>query len=148
MQPLPPGPQMDPSILISGVSALLKAIDVWVRYRDSSRAAEAFEEEQREALLARTTVQEGAALASVVPQEILDSMTERAAKCWTRYHAMSKGNYLPEELDDATEAVKACICRELKRLDSLGEPLTGVLGNWWSLYCSPNSLRRSKFGQK
>ena len=42
-------PFIDPTLLISGVSALLKAIDTWVGYRDSRRAAEAFDREQQAA---------------------------------------------------------------------------------------------------
>lgn len=127
---------MDPSLLVAGISALLKAIDVWIRYRDSQRAEEAFRREQEEAPKTPQIQTEARALATIIPQDILDSLIARAERCWTGYKAVLEGRYLPDEVDDATEAVKSCICRELKRIDALGEPLPpGKLKTWQEKYC-------------
>ncbi len=138
--PAPERPRVDPTILIAGVSALLKAIDVWVKYRDSKRAAEAFQDEQRHSLNDPATAEEAQVIASVVPQEILNALTDRASACWSKYKKVLDGGvekYLPDEVDSATKAVQACICREIARIEDLGEPLPprGKLRVWKDKYC-------------
>jgi hypothetical protein len=142
--PAPERPQMDPTILIAGVSALLKAIDVWVKYRDSKRAAEAFQNEQRQGRNDPAIVQEAQVVARIVPQDILDALTGRASACWSKYKNVLDGGddkYLPDEVDSATKAVKACICREIARIEALGEPLPpgGKLRSWKDLYCKTST---------
>src|SRR5688500_5817157 len=103
-------PFIDPTVLISGVSALLKAIDTWVGYRDSRRAAEAFRREQQAAEESIQVAQEARSLADIVPIDVLNVMTSRAERCWSRYREVLDGSFLPAEVDEATSAVKACIC--------------------------------------
>ena len=136
--PLPERPTgMEPSLLIAGVSALLKAIDTWVSYRDSKRAAEAFQKEKNKPESPIEIREQGAILAEIVPKDILDKMIDRATQCWTKYGNVLDGDYLPDEIDEATTSVKACICRELRRIRSLGQPLPeGKLTEWWNLYCA------------
>lgn len=131
MSPIP-----DPTVLISGVSALLKAIDTWVNYRDSRRAAESFRMEHQAAEKSLQIEQEARTLSNIVPAEVLDTITGRAERCWTRYKEVLDGGFLPGEIDEATEAVKACICRELNRIMQLGQPIPpGKLSDWWNTYC-------------
>lgn len=133
-------PFIDPTVLISGVSALLKAIDTWVGYKDSRRAAEAFRREQKVAEKSLQVEVEGRALSDLVPMDVLASMTTRAERCWNHYKEVLDGDYLPGEIDDATNAVKACICRELNRIIQLGQPLPpGKLTEWWQAYCQKSS---------
>lgn len=136
--PLPERPsEMEASIMIAGVSALLKAIDTWVNYRDSKRAAEAFRREKINPESPSEIRDQGNILADVVPHDILEMMIDRATSCWTKYGNVLDGGYLPDEIDEATESVKKCICRELRRIKALGQPLPeGKLTDWWNLYCS------------
>jgi hypothetical protein len=128
---------MDPALIISGISAVLKAIDTWVKYKDSQRAANEFAGRLRQAQADPNVQQQGRTLANIVPQPILDSMGARVQKCWDNYNDVLKGGYLPGEIDDATRDVKACICRELRRLHSLnGSIPAGELSAWWSQYCA------------
>lgn len=130
-------PFIDPTLLISSVSALLKAIDTWVGYRDSRRAAEAFDREQQAAEKSLQVEMEARAVTILVPMDVLEVMTGRAERCWSRYREVLEGDYLPAEVDEATEAVKACICRELNRIVRLGAPLPpGKLSDWWFTYCA------------
>ena len=52
----------------------------------------------------------------VAPPEIVGVLEGRAEKCWTSYRAVLTGEFLPEEIDNATSAVQACVCRELNRI--------------------------------
>lgn len=133
-------PFPDPTIVISGVSAVLKAIDTWVKYRDSKRAADAFKNEIS-AKKSLQVEQEAHVLLEIIPFEILERMTERTERCWTRYKDVLDGEYLPSEVDEATEAVKACICRELNRIVKLGQQIPpGKLTEWWNTYCQPKTV--------
>jgi hypothetical protein len=128
---------LEPTFIISGISALLQAVDTWVNYRDSQRAAQEFELRMARALLEPTTREQAQVLANVVPQAVLDTMGERARRCWDQYHDVLTGGYLPGEIDAATQSVKACICRELRRIRDLNGTLPlGDLTKWWEAYCS------------
>jgi len=128
---------MDPTILLSGVSATLQAIQTWIQFRDSQRAARAFESQIERAPADRSIRRQAEALASLVPAEIIDTMTARARNCWTRYHGVLTGDYLPGEIDEATVSVRRCLCRELRRIKDLNILLPdGELQRWWDAYCS------------
>lgn len=121
--------------LISGVSATLQAIQTWVAYRDSKQAAEAFETELKSAHERPEIQAEIKALSDAVPPVVINTLVERAEGCWTKYHDMLKapeGSWLPADLDSATDAVKACVCRELNRIRKLkGSLPSGKLSQWW-----------------
>jgi hypothetical protein len=126
---------MAASTLISGISATLQAIQTWVAYRDSKQAAEAFEIELETAHERPEIQAEIKALNDAVPPTIIITLVERADGCWTKYHDMLKapeGSWLPADLDSATEAAKACVCRELNRIRKLkGQLPPGKLSQWW-----------------
>lgn len=125
-----------PTLIISGISAVLQAIDTWVNYRDSNLAAREFENRIQSAPHDAAIQSEAAALESLVPAPVLATMTSRAERCWSRYHEVLNGEYLPSEVDDATQAVKACICRELSRIRDLNGTIPpGELSKWWAAYC-------------
>lgn len=128
---------MEPTLIISGVSALLRAIDTWINYRDSQRAAQEFDLRMAQAQAEPAIRQQAELLATLVPQPVLDTMGDRARRCWDQYHDVLKGGYLPGEIDEATQSVKACICRELRRIHDLnGSIPPGDLSAWWNAYCS------------
>jgi hypothetical protein len=73
----------------------------------------------------------------LIPHEILQRFEDRVSKCWERYNEVlaSPGGYLPSEVDDASEALIACICRELRRLKLInGDIPEGKLLDYWNQY--------------
>jgi type I restriction enzyme, R subunit len=81
-------------------------------------------------------IEEGQRLLSVVPEDILRSFQERTEKCWSRYsHVLGSAEYLPDEVDEATQAVIACVCRELNRLFEVNKSIPeGTLKKYWETY--------------
>jgi hypothetical protein len=123
-------------LLVAGISALSKAIDVWVKRRDGRQAFAAFDEGKRVAHLSNAVIQESRIIDGIIPPDILDAITRRAQRCWSQYREVLQGAYLPGEIDEATESVKACICRELNRILKLGQRLPpGQLSEWWQSFC-------------
>jgi hypothetical protein len=49
------------------------------------------------------------------------------------------GEYGDKQIDDEMNAVKACVCRELKRIKALNRDILpeGQLTEWWNSYCIP-----------
>jgi hypothetical protein len=128
---------MDPTLIVTGFSAVLQATQTWLQYRDSKRAAEAFRSRITNAPKETRILQQAATLAQLVPQPILDTLGGRARKCWERYLDVLKGDFLPGEVDEATQNVKKCLCRELKRIHDLnGSIPAGDLSEWWNAYCA------------
>lgn len=131
---------MDPTLVISGISALLQAVDTWVTYRDSERAAREFDVGMAQARREPSIRQQAQILTNLVPQPILDTMGARAERCWEQYRDVLEGGYLPGEVDEATRNVKACICRELRRIRDLNGALPpGDLTRWWNAYCASDA---------
>lgn len=67
---------------------------------------------------------------------MLDTFSSRVKRCFDKYAMVLKDNdYLPGEIDDATEALKKCVCRELHRLQEVnGNIPHGILRNYWNQY--------------
>lgn len=134
--PLRLGVDMDIQLLLAGISATLQAVEVWLAVRDQRRAATTFETTLAARRDAPDTIAQAQTLIQLIPTEILDTFDARVRRCWSRYHDVLQGKYLPEEIDEATRAVRACICRELGRLQELnGSIPSGDLLNWWNAYC-------------
>ena len=128
----------DAVTFIAGVSGVLQAVQAWYASRSHAEARSAFDRAFSLARSSPEVAEEASAISRVVPQKVFDDLAERAQRCWTKYEEVLNGDYLPAEVDEATEAVKQCICRELRRLISLGEPLPrGKLAQWWVAYCRP-----------
>lgn len=128
---------MDATTFIAGISATLQAVQTWLQFRDSHRAAAQFEERFSAASTDLSVLHEAERLTSIVPPLVLNTMIERVRRCWERYHEVLLGGFLPAEIDEATEALKQCICRELKRIRELeGHIPDGELRRWWSQYCT------------
>ena len=125
----------DPVTFIATVSAALQAVQTWLAVRDYRAAAQAGDAGFRSGA---TDQQAAGELATLVPREVLADMTKRVKGCWEKYRSVLNDDqeYLPDEVDNATEAVKRCICRELRRIHSLNDTVpAGDLQNWWNAYC-------------
>lgn len=83
---------------------------------------------------------EGARIARLIPEDVIRAFVERIERCWERYTNILQddGSYLPSEIDEATDAVIKCICRELQRLFRLNQGIPGgILTDYWEKYaCS------------
>src|SRR5713226_3033604 len=120
---------MDPVLILASLTALMQSVQTWYQVKDSRLASLAFSRKLREIDERSSTgrVSEGAIhlqaqarqLTMIVPKQVLDKIGERLEKCWTRYHEVLSGDFLPAEIDEATQSVKRCVCRELNRMYEL-----------------------------
>lgn len=129
---------MDPTLIISGFSAALQAVQTWLQFRDRKRAAVAFKSRYTEAQTEPKIQQQAATLRTLVPQNILDVMGKRVQNCWDNYETVLENDkkYLPGQVDDATDAMIACACRELNRIYKLNKNIPeGPLRDFWEAHC-------------
>jgi hypothetical protein len=134
-------PLPDFSMIIAGVSAAMQAIQTWVAVRDRNQAAEVYDDTFEEALSDIKIAEESSLLVAVVPMHILIVLASRTDDCFNRYSVMLKSEeeFLPSEIDEATLAVKKCVCRDLKIIYELnGSIPAGKLQQWWELYHCKN----------
>lgn len=128
--------QMDPGIIIAAISASMQAVDLWRSFRNKSTAKEALE--QTENLQKLPSIQkEATQLGMLIRPDILESLERRIETCQDRYKKVldAEKDYLPEEVDKATDALLQCICRELRRIEKInGEIPKGVLQDYWNKY--------------
>lgn len=123
--------------IIATIKNGMEAIKAWYDIGDRQAARRKLEQEHTEETGSQPEVmQEAQQLATLIPEDILRSFQERTEKCWTRYkNVLSTPGYLPEEVDEATQAVIACVCRELNRLFEVNKNIPdGVLKNYWDNY--------------
>lgn len=129
---------MDPSLIVSGISAVLQAAQTWIAYRDSRHAARVFSDVMASGTSNPILAHAATQLFSLAPPQVINALGNRVQVCWDRYIDIlgaPPGSFLPPEIDDATEAVKACVCRELKRLKSINGSLpSGQFTKWWNEY--------------
>lgn len=127
---------MDPTVLIAGLSATLQAIQTWIQYKDRGRAITEFD--QAVVNIDIDVLAQSRHLNIIIPPDVLDDLTERVKRCWTRYREVLKdtSGYLPADVDDATLAVKRCVMRELTRIYDLNNGVIpdGILKKWWIAY--------------
>ena len=129
---------MDPSLIVTGISAVLQATQTWIAHRDSRRAAEVFRLEMRRGTSAPGLSLAAKQLVTLAPANVVAALGDRVEKCWTRYEEVLSapdGSFMPQEIDDATKAVRACVCRELRRLLAVnGTFPPGKFADWWRQY--------------
>lgn len=133
---------MGVEIMIAGVAAAFEAVQTWIAVRDRRLAAASLEAPESRRRDNPSLWDENRALLDAVPFDVLQTMEKRTRTCWERYHEVLKDDekYLPEDIDKATKAVKACICRELQRIiDVNGSLPPGQLRRWWDVLCSTES---------
>lgn len=131
-------------VIIAGISATLQAAQTWMQYRDQTRASRAFKETYNQELTSPETKLEAQRLSSIVPDDVLDIMEDRARGCWKKFGVvLDDGKYLPPEIDDATAAVLQCLCRELGRIRKLNNGIIpdGKMREWWAAYCEDQKTR-------
>lgn len=129
---------MAAEIIIAGISATLQAVDLWLSERDRKQARRAFANAYPRINVDPRLKAEARQLEGLVPAHVLENMQKRVERCWKIYNEIleDEDGYLPQEIDDATIAVRKCICRELRRLYDLnGRIPPGTLANWWRQYC-------------
>ena len=135
---------MDPAILIAALSASLEAVQTWFAFRDARRSSEALGSAYDRALRSPETRASAERIGFLIPEDLLDSLTRRVDKCFDLYRDVldSEDEYLPQEIDEATEALRKCVCRELHRIQRVLGSIPDELGQWWDLYeCEVRNLR-------
>ena len=120
--------------LFAGISAAAAAIGVWQKSRDKGQAAKAFDTkftQTRESVDSKGAAEE---LVAIIPPDVIKDLESRADHCWTSYRNVLGGEYLPDEVDSATIAVRACVCRELRRIHKLNGTIPPRWQPQWKLY--------------
>lgn len=124
-------------LLFAGISAAASAIKVWQETRNHRKAADAFDKtfsKERDSQHADAAANQ---LVTIIPGEVIQDLEGRADLCWTGYRTVLGGEYLPDEIDRATKAVKACVCRELRRVYELNGAIPDRWKGQWERYdCS------------
>ncbi len=127
---------MDPSVIIAAITATMDAIELWRKFRNKEGAQKAIS--QVESLRETEHIQEEARkLKVLIRPDILETMENRVQTCMDRYKKIleSDEDYLPEEIDKATDALLSCVCRELKRIQKVNGSLPdGILQDYWKQY--------------
>lgn len=127
---------MDPTVIIAAITATMDAIELWRKFRNKEGAQKAIS--QVESLRETEHIQEEARkLKVLIRPDILDTMENRVQTCMDRYKKIleSDEDYLPEEIDKATDALLSCVCRELKRIQKVNGSLPdGILQDYWKQY--------------
>lgn len=126
--------------LFAGISAVADAIHIWQSTRDKPRAARAFDETYEKTLHAPESQKAAEQLVAIIPTDVIKELEERADSCWTSYRKVLGGEYLPDEVDNATASVQACVCRELQRINKLNGRIPNRWnGQWEQFKCAERS---------
>jgi hypothetical protein len=124
------------ALIISTISAVLQALQTWHEFRGTSDTTV-----KTRPITATEVAQQAAVLRSILSQQTLEIMARRMKDCETYFSEMleSKGKYLPQEIDEGSVAVGACMCRELWRMKRAnGSIPEGVLQEFWYTLDCPN----------
>jgi type III restriction enzyme len=120
--------------IVALVSASMQAVDLWLSVRDKGKAKQALQQVQTIQALPATKAE--ALNLVIISEDLLVTFSERVKRCFDKYkEGLDDEHFLPGEIDDATKAMKRCVCRELKRLHSVnGSVPDGSLKQWWEKY--------------
>ncbi|MDR3407890.1 MAG: hypothetical protein P4L68_05265 [Methylovirgula sp.] len=129
------------NLFFAGISAVMASIQVWQASRNQQIAVTAFDDRLKAAPDEPETIAAAEELLSIAPADVIEDLEGRAEKCWTKYREVLGGPFLPGEIDEATESVKACVCRELRRIKSIngGKIPDRWLPQWEAYDCSASS---------
>ena len=129
-------------LFFSGIRAAAAAFQVWQRIRDKDAAAKAFDETFRNTQKSREAHEAAQQLITIAPEGVIRDLEGRADECWTGYRRVLGGPYLPDEVDKATDAVQACVCRELTRIYKIngGHIPDRWKGQWDTYACSTRQV--------
>lgn len=126
---------------LAGLQSILVAVQVWQNERSIKAAAGAYRQEKAINRTYEWFVAEITVLTTLIPENTLNILIARTKKCQTRYEdvLLADNEFLPAEIDEATLAVKQCVCRELARIAELngGDLPTENMNKLWQAYnCS------------
>jgi hypothetical protein len=130
--------------LFAGISAAAAAIQVWYKSREKAGAAREFDQVYKKTLESPQAAVAATELVAIIPEEIIRQLETRARACWTGFRkVLDPREFLPDEVDNATEAVQACVCRELGRILKLnGEIPKEWLPQWQRYDCKGRNKAR------
>lgn len=131
-------PLFRPELIVAAASAVMEAIQTWLALRDRRATAEAAATEYSSALSDPAVHEEAREVENLVPASILGAMIGRVDTCFKRYQEVliTEGGFLPGEVDEANDAVIACVCRELRRMYRLNRTIpAGRLKRFWDVHC-------------
>lgn len=123
---------MEAALVIAIIRGSMQAITFWQNQRDRIQAAKSIKN-ARSMSLSPEVKEEGQLLETLISKKVIDKLISRIEVCNDRYYnVLDDGKYLPDEMDVATEALKECICRELRRIMSLtGSLPTKTFEEFW-----------------
>lgn len=126
---------MSPELITATISAGMQAIELWINLKDREKAKNALTQIP---IIQNTAENRGEAinLTNLLSPELLETFSGRVKKCFDKYQSvLNDEKFLPQEIDDATIAVRRCVCRELARLKDLnGFIPDGILFRYWKVY--------------
>ena len=135
-------------LFFSGISAAAAAIGVWQKTRDNRKAADTFDQVFEEIKDSGEAEEAAEQLVKIIPGEVIKDLEARADKCWSGYRDVLDGDYLPIEIDQATVAVQACVCRELSRIKVLNGHIPERWTAQWDTYSCENRKLNLNMGHK
>lgn len=120
--------------LFAGISAAAAAAQAWYKHRDSKRAAATFDKTYEQVISSNEAASAATELVAIIPEDVIRDLEGRADNCWTGYRKVLGGDYLPDEVEHATDAVQGCVCRELRRIDKLNGSIPPRWKGQWQQY--------------
>ena len=122
------------NVLFSGISAVASAIQVWEFTQDKVKAGLAFDDTYKKTLASPESHEAAKQLVAIIPPDVIKDLEGRADTCWTGYRKVLGGDYLPDEVEKATDSVKGCVCRELRRIDDLNGSIPDRWKGQWNRF--------------
>jgi hypothetical protein len=127
----------------SGVSAVAAAIKIWEFSRDKKKAAQAFDATYESTLTSNESAVAAKQLIAIIPPEVIQDLEKRADRCWTGYRLVLGGDYLPDEVDAATDSVQGCVCREIGRIKKLNGCIPERWQDQWERFDCAHTRREA-----
>ena len=124
------------TLIVGIISTAMQAIQTWIAVRDRDSTVRALDEGIAAAQVSAEIRVQSEALMHLVPPPILKILENRVQRCWDDFEVIVRGSRPSDEIDQATQKLKRCICRELNRILDLNDTIPeGVLQDWWQQYC-------------
>ena len=125
------------ALLVSLFSAIMQSLQTWDQLKGTSRS-----DVLTRQLTNQDVQRQAEIIAKLVPQAIIDSLLARVQRCFQNYKRVLDAppfQFSEEDVDAATMALKACVCRELARLKAIDgdlPPDTVFVEYWWEYQCT------------
>ena len=122
------------ALLVSVFSAIMQSLQTWDQLKGRSRS-----DAVTRPLTDPDVQRQAMTIARLVPQEVLESLLTRIQRCFKNYKRVLDApptEYSQDEIDEATIALKSCVCKELARMKAIdGDlPADTVLVEYWGEY--------------